>query len=137
VSGTGPQQLTWTPADGDWTVVVMNADGSAGVSVEASIGATVPALRGLAWGVLIAGVFLTVVGLLVVALAVRRRPVAPSYGYPGQVPPGPAAGGTPPPGPASTGTLPPWVPPVPTDRTTAADARPGSESSTPRDPRSG
>ena len=35
---------------GNWTLVVMNTDGSAGVSVDARIGATVPALGGLAWG---------------------------------------------------------------------------------------
>jgi hypothetical protein len=32
-SGTGPQEMTWTPAAGDWAVVVMNADGSRQVAV--------------------------------------------------------------------------------------------------------
>src|SRR5215218_4028195 len=48
-SGTGTQQLSWEPADGDWTLVVMNADGSPEVSVDARIGATVPSLTGVAW----------------------------------------------------------------------------------------
>src|SRR4051812_27616279 len=30
-SGPGTQQLTWTPEEGDWMLVVMNADGSAAV----------------------------------------------------------------------------------------------------------
>jgi hypothetical protein len=41
--GSGTQTLTWTPADGDWTAVVMNADASAGLDVEA---ASAPPRRG-------------------------------------------------------------------------------------------
>ncbi len=33
-AGTGTQTLTWNAEDGDWSVVVMNADGSAGVDTE-------------------------------------------------------------------------------------------------------
>ena len=40
-SGPGTQGLNWEPAEGEWLFVVMNADGSAGVSVDARIGATV------------------------------------------------------------------------------------------------
>src|SRR4051794_36069814 len=47
-SGTGTQQLSWEPARGSWMLVVMNADGSAGVSVTGRVGATVPSLGGLA-----------------------------------------------------------------------------------------
>jgi hypothetical protein len=103
VSGTGTQRLDWEPAQGDWLFVVMNADGSAGVAMDARIGATVPALTGIAWGVLGAGLFLLLVGVLVLVLAVRRPRVAAVYA------PSPSA--------------PPWSPPAPVDRTTAADAR--------------
>jgi hypothetical protein len=105
--GSGTQTLTWKPAAGNWTLVVMNADGSAGVSVDARVGATVPALTGLAWGVFAGGLVLLVIGVLVVVLAVRRRPVAPPPGY----------------GVAPAGPPPSWSPPTPVDRTTAADAR--------------
>ncbi len=32
--GTGTRQLEWDLRDGTWTVVVMNADGSAGIGVD-------------------------------------------------------------------------------------------------------
>jgi hypothetical protein len=111
-SGPGTQRLDWEPAEGDWLFVVMSADGSAGVSIDARIGATVPALGGLAWGLLGAGAFLTLVGIVLLVVAIRRPAgrVAPPYGG-APVPP-------------SAVQPPYWTPPVPADRTTAADARP-------------
>ena len=41
-SGTGSQELLWAPAAGDWTLVVMNADGSRPVVADLSFGATAP-----------------------------------------------------------------------------------------------
>ena len=110
-AGPGTQTLTWRPSAGDWTLIVMNADGSAEVSVDARVGATVPALGGLAWGLLGAGLFLLLLGVLVVLLAVRRPRAAgtPYGGAPMAAPPGPP---------------PYWTPPAPPDRTTAADAQP-------------
>jgi hypothetical protein len=106
-SGTGTQRLDWEPADGSWTLVIMNADGSAGVAADARIGATAPALGGLAWGILVGGLFLGLVAALVLALALRR-PAAAAPGSPyGQVPGGPP---------------PYWTPPAPVDRNSAADA---------------
>jgi hypothetical protein len=97
-SGAGRQQLTWEPADGDWTVVVMNADGSAGVTADLRVGAELPALTGIAWGVLVGGALLTAVAVLLIVLAARSRQPAP---------PGPAA-----PAPAA-GPPPTWQPPAP------------------------
>lgn len=110
-SGSGTQQLDWEPAEGDWVFVVMNADASAGVSIDARIGATVPALGGLAWGLLGVGVVLLLISVLVIVLAVRRPPVV--YAGPPQAP---------------------WTPPAPVDRTTAADAQPGAERVVPPGP---
>jgi hypothetical protein len=42
VHGAGTQTLTWDVEDGNWSVVVMNADGSAGVHTDISAGAKVP-----------------------------------------------------------------------------------------------
>jgi hypothetical protein len=102
-SGAGTQVLDWEPDQGDWLFVVMNADGSAGVAIDARIGASFPALAGLAWGVLGIGVLLTVVGVVLLAVAAR----------------GPSRPATPVVPPAT-----PWTPPAPVDRTTAADAQP-------------
>jgi hypothetical protein len=38
-SGVGTQTLTWKVRDGDWTVVLMNADGSRGVDADIDLGA--------------------------------------------------------------------------------------------------
>jgi hypothetical protein len=71
-SGTGTQQVTWPAADGDWMFVVMNADGSAGIDVDARIGAEFPALGTVAWTVLIVGAGITGVGVLLVRPRPRR-----------------------------------------------------------------
>ena len=74
VSGTGTQEVTWPIEKGDWTVVVMNADGSAGVTADVAAGATVPALDWLVPTLLaLAGIGLVgAVVLLVLALRPRR-----------------------------------------------------------------
>src|SRR4051812_3167518 len=76
-SGPGTQQLTWTPAEGDWTLVVMNADGSADVAMQARLGATFPSLTGLAWGLLISGAVAILIGVLLLVFAFRRGPQPP------------------------------------------------------------
>jgi hypothetical protein len=72
--GLGAQTLDWQPRSGQWAVVVMNANGAAGVSVNASAGAeagwvlplSIGLLSGGALGILV-GAILLVTG--VVALA--------------------------------------------------------------------
>ena len=41
-AGSGTQSLTWKTRSGEWSVVVMNADGSPGVSANVSAGAKIP-----------------------------------------------------------------------------------------------
>jgi hypothetical protein len=92
-SGTGTQVLDWRPREGDWTVVVMRADGRADVAVDLRVGATAPRLGWLAGGLLAAGAVLALIGALLVAFAVRRAQHGPPAGAA-------AAGGPPlPPGP--------------------------------------
>jgi hypothetical protein len=79
VSGTGEQTLVWKPSGGDWTVVVMNADATPGVSVRGDVGATIPALPWIAVALFGAGAVLLVGAALLVAVPIRRasRPPAP------------------------------------------------------------
>lgn len=83
-AGAGTRTLTWEVESGDWTLVVMNADGHAPVTAEAAVGATLPAL-GTAIGVLLGcgGVLLLValallLGGLLSASRVEQRAPAPA-----------------------------------------------------------
>jgi hypothetical protein len=70
--GTGRQAIDWEIDDGDWSIVVMNADGSLGVDADVSAGANVPVLDELGWSAIGSGAFALVIGLGLIALAVRR-----------------------------------------------------------------
>ena len=72
-TGSGAQTVEWDPADGSWTVVVMNADGRPGIDVGADLGARVPALPWIALGVLVAGAVFLAGGALLIAAAFRRN----------------------------------------------------------------
>ena len=75
-SGPGTQTMTWEPADGNWTVVVMNQDGSADVDVSADAGATVPLLPDAVRWLLIASLVFGIGGGLALRLlqvSMRRR----------------------------------------------------------------
>lgn len=72
-SGPGTQTVEWEPADGSWTVVVMNADGRPGIGeVGADLGARYPALVWIALGVLAGGAVLLLGGVLLISSAIRR-----------------------------------------------------------------
>ncbi|MGV8873660.1 MAG: DUF4389 domain-containing protein [Rhodococcus sp. (in: high G+C Gram-positive bacteria)] len=62
-SGTGTTQVEWKPQSGSWTMVVMNADGSAGVDVDVSAGVRVQSLGPVAASVLAASAILLVLGV--------------------------------------------------------------------------
>jgi hypothetical protein len=47
--GSGTQTLAWDLTDGDWSIVVMNADGSRGVATDISAAAKVTFLGALGW----------------------------------------------------------------------------------------
>jgi hypothetical protein len=72
-TGHGAQTLTWSPASGSWTVVVMNADARPGLDVRADLGARMPAVLWLAVGLLAAGAVFVAGGVLLIAGAIRRR----------------------------------------------------------------
>ena len=78
--GTGMQTVTWDVKHGDWSVVVMNADGSRGVDTGVSAGADFPILAALAWGTVGGGLVLLGVAslLIVVGTTSQRRAPAPA-----------------------------------------------------------
>jgi hypothetical protein len=76
-TGPGTQQLTWTPTAGRWSVVVMNADGSAPVVSRVAAAVTAPGLAAAWTGLFVTTGVLLVAGALLVALAVPREPQRP------------------------------------------------------------
>jgi Domain of unknown function (DUF4389) len=70
-AGPGEQTATWEPESGDWSIVVMNADGSRGVAVELSAGAEANFLLWLAVGLMIAGGLLLAGGVAMIVFGAR------------------------------------------------------------------
>jgi hypothetical protein len=70
--GTDTQTLNWDLERGEWTVVVMNSDASAGVTVEASAGARTELLVPIAIGFLFGGLLLAALAALMLVVALRR-----------------------------------------------------------------
>jgi hypothetical protein len=77
--GPGTQTLDWTVKDGSWSVVVMNADGSAGVDAGVSAGVSVPFLDDVElWLWIAAAALLALAGAMIAAgLRLRRQPSSP------------------------------------------------------------
>jgi hypothetical protein len=73
-SGPGLQELTWTPRNGDWSVLVMNTDATRGIDVTATAGAQIPALPWII-GILLSLAALTL-ALAMVLIVVPLRAVA-------------------------------------------------------------
>jgi hypothetical protein len=72
-SGSGELAATWTPHDGRWVIVAMNEDGSAGIGADARLGARIPGLTGLAWGLLVLGIVLGGLAALLIIYGVGGR----------------------------------------------------------------
>jgi hypothetical protein len=70
--GTGKQATDVDFREGDWSVVVMNADGSLGVDADVSAGANLPFLDELGWTALGSGGFALVVGIALIVAGARR-----------------------------------------------------------------
>ena len=70
--GAGERTLEWEPEDGDWQAVVMNEDGSRGVSAELSIGAELDSILWIGIGMLFAGALFAAGSALAITAATRR-----------------------------------------------------------------
>ncbi len=76
-TGPGTQEVVWETTSGRWAVVVMNADGSPGVSADANVGAKAAFVLPLALIMLSAGALFTAAAVaLIVAGAVGFRTVS-------------------------------------------------------------
>jgi hypothetical protein len=84
VHGTGTQRLNWDASDGNWSVVVMNADGSRGVHADVSAAAKLPFLLPLAWSTIGGGIALLLAagGLLYLGVRPPRQPQVPAAATP-------------------------------------------------------
>jgi hypothetical protein len=106
VVGSGTQTLEWIPTAGDWTVVVLRADGSADVTTTLAVAATVPRLAEAAWGLLACGAGLLIAGSLLVAFALRAAPAPGAPPVPPWSAPPPSVGrGALPPGATDDGPV--------------------------------
>jgi hypothetical protein len=85
-SGVGTQTVTWKVREGDWSVVLMNADGSRSVVADIDVGAKLSFLLWVAIGLLLGGVLVLGGSTALIVLAARTRqpppapPVPPSAG---------------------------------------------------------
>ncbi len=73
VEGPGTQTLDWSIEQGDWSVVVMNADGSSGVDVSLVFGARLSNFVLVAWGVFAFGIISLVGGGVLTVRGARGR----------------------------------------------------------------
>ena len=87
-SGSGRQSAVWEAESGDWTIVLMNADGSPGVTADVSAGAEANFLLWLAIGLLAAGALILAGGVTMIVFGARgatargavAAPAAPAEG---------------------------------------------------------
>ena len=82
-SATGNQVLEWVPKAGSWTVVIMKANGSAGVNVGVQAGAKVPVLNVIATFFVVFGIMFVVLALVlfIVAATVNRKKIVTVQQY--------------------------------------------------------
>ncbi len=85
-TGTGEQELEWDVRSGRWAVVVMNADGSAGIDVDVDAGVRSGAITPVAITLLVGGVLATAGAVFLIVFGARgdrrRTPTVPASDSP-------------------------------------------------------
>ena len=76
-SGVGTQTVTWKVREGDWSIVLMNADGSRGIVADVDLGAKLSFLLWVAIGSLVGGVLVIAGSSALIVLAARTPSPAP------------------------------------------------------------
>jgi len=75
VYGQNTQVLKWGLQEGNYSLVVMNEDGSRGINIDGSLGVKVPMIVGIGIGLLAGGFVLILFSFLVVYLVAARLKV--------------------------------------------------------------
>jgi hypothetical protein len=75
-TSTSTADLTWPIQDGTYRIVVMNADGTPGMTTQVHAAVTVPHMFDFSLGALFGGLLLTGGGIAALVAANRRRPTA-------------------------------------------------------------
>jgi hypothetical protein len=74
--GSGTRTLEWELQEGNWVLVLMNADGSADIDLSGVVGIKIPWIFGVGLGLLLGGIVLLIIAIVMIVLATRRRPVS-------------------------------------------------------------
>jgi hypothetical protein len=77
-TGAGTETLWWPTEEGDWSVVVMNADGSPNVDADIAVAGKAPLIFRLGLGLAIGGFVLAFVAATILILTLRSRPRTPA-----------------------------------------------------------
>ncbi len=70
--GTGTQNLEWIPEEGNYWIVLMNEDGSAGIDLNLSFGAKIPLLSTISLVLIVGGIISLLIGGVLIYFGVRR-----------------------------------------------------------------
>ena len=84
---TADEVLNWNLEQGNWSVVVMNDDGSTGIDSAVTVAGRVPFLRPIGAALLVAGIIGLVVGVTLTYFGVRGGPTAALPAQPQPQPP--------------------------------------------------
>ena len=106
-AGQGRQTATWKVREGDWSVVLMNADGSRGVAADVDLGAKLSFLLWVAIGLFIGGVLVVGGSTALIVLAARTPRPPPTSPAPPTAGSGPGSTRAPEPPDRSTEEPPP------------------------------